>query len=83
MDMNVSLTKELDEFVKAKVSSGRYTSASEVVSEALRLMEQAEQARLDFLRQAWAAGQASGDAGLADFAGIKQLARQSLTKADN
>jgi putative addiction module CopG family antidote len=35
--MNVSLTPELDQFVAAKVSSGRYTSASEVVREALRL----------------------------------------------
>ncbi|MGJ4926446.1 type II toxin-antitoxin system ParD family antitoxin [Bradyrhizobium sp. HKCCYLS2038] len=82
MDMNVSLTEELGEFVKAKVSSGRYTSASEVVSEALRLMEQAEQARIEFLRKAWADGEASGDAGLADFAAIKQQARQSL-KAGN
>ena len=40
MNMNVSLTEELGEFVKAKVSSGRYTSASEVVREALRIMEQ-------------------------------------------
>ena len=62
MNMNVSLTDELSEFVKAKVSSGRYTSASEVVREALRIMEQTEEARLAFLRNAWAAGRASGDA---------------------
>ena len=55
MNMNVSLTDELSEFVKAKVSSGRYTSASEVVREALRIMEQTEEARLAFLRNAWAA----------------------------
>ncbi|CCD86466.1 putative transcriptional regulators, CopG/Arc/MetJ DNA-binding domain [Bradyrhizobium sp. ORS 285] len=78
MDVNISLTEELGEFVKAKVSSGRYNSASEVVSEALRLLEQAEQARVDALRRAWAEGEASGDAGVADFAGIKQLGRQSL-----
>ena len=81
MDVNVSLTDELGEFVKTKLSSGRYTSASEVVSEALRLMEQTEQARVDFLRQAWTEGQASGDAGLADFVGIKEQARRSLTTA--
>ena len=33
--MNVSLTPELDRFVAAKVESGRYNSASEVVREAL------------------------------------------------
>lgn len=43
--MNVSLTPELDRFVAGKVSSGRYTSASEVVHEALRLLEEHEQVR--------------------------------------
>ena len=43
--MNVSLTPELDKFVAAKVSSGRYTSASEVVREALRLLEEHDRAR--------------------------------------
>jgi antitoxin ParD1/3/4 len=43
--MNVSLTPELDQFVTAKVFSGRYTSASEVVREALRLLEERDQAR--------------------------------------
>ncbi|WP_346771807.1 type II toxin-antitoxin system ParD family antitoxin [Bradyrhizobium sp. 170] len=81
MNMNVSLTEELSEFVKAKVSSGRYTSASEVVREALRIMEQTEEARLAFLRNAWAAGQASGDAGVADFADIKAQGRALLKAA--
>lgn len=43
--MNVSLTPQLEQFVAAKVESGRYTSASEVVREALRLLEEQEQAR--------------------------------------
>ena len=43
--MNVSLTPELEEFVSAKVESGRYNSASEVVREALRLLEEHDQAR--------------------------------------
>lgn len=44
--MNVSLTPELERFVQEKVHSGRYTSASEVVREALRLLEEYEQARM-------------------------------------
>ncbi len=44
--MNVSLTPELDKFVSDKVESGRYTSASEVVREALRLLEEHENARI-------------------------------------
>ncbi len=43
--MNVSLTPALDKFVAAKVDSGRYTSASEVVREALRLLEEHEKTR--------------------------------------
>ncbi len=38
--MNVSLTKELEELVADKVKTGRYLSASEVVREALRLLEE-------------------------------------------
>ena len=43
--MNVSLTPELEQFVNGKVRTGRYNSASEVVREALRLLEQHERAR--------------------------------------
>lgn len=47
--MNVSLTPELEKFVADKVSSGRYTSASEVVREALRLLEREEKSRKEQL----------------------------------
>ena len=43
--MNVSLTPELEQFVSEKVQSGRYNSASEVVREALRLLEDHDEAR--------------------------------------
>ena len=49
--MNVSLTKELEEFVNRKVESGRYTSASEVVREALRLLEEHETTRAEQLER--------------------------------
>jgi antitoxin ParD1/3/4 len=55
MNMNVSLTQELANFVKAKVGTGRYASSSEVVREALRLMESVERReaeKLGFLRKA-------------------------------
>lgn len=83
MNMNVSLTDELGEFVNAKVSSGRYTSASEVVREALRLMERHEQveaAKLQWLREAYQSGLASGDAGELDLAAVKAEARKKLAK---
>lgn len=43
--MNVHLTAELEQLVQAKVRSGRYNSASEVVREALRLMGQKDEVR--------------------------------------
>jgi len=49
--MNVSLTPELEDFVSTKVQSGRYNSASEVVREALRLLEEHDQARASRLAE--------------------------------
>jgi antitoxin ParD1/3/4 len=41
--MNVSLTPELEKLVNRKVKSGRYQTASEVVREALRALEERDQ----------------------------------------
>ncbi len=41
--MYVSLTERLQEFVKGKVETGLYHDSSEVIREALRLMEQEDQ----------------------------------------
>jgi antitoxin ParD1/3/4 len=49
MTLNVSLTPQLEEFVREKVSSGLYNSASEVVREALRLMDSYEGLRTSAL----------------------------------
>lgn len=49
--MNVSLTPELEKFVADKVASGRYASASEVVREALRLLEEHERSRVARLEE--------------------------------
>lgn len=48
--MNVSLTPELETLVQEKVASGMYHSASEVIREALRLLN--EHDRLYELRRA-------------------------------
>jgi antitoxin ParD1/3/4 len=84
MNMNVSLPEELANFVKAKVSTGRYGSSSEVVREALRLMEKTEQQeaeKLRSLRHAWKEGLDSGDAGEIDFKALKKEARARLAAA--
>lgn len=43
--VNVSLTPELDAFLQSRVQSGRYQTTSEVVREALRLLERQERER--------------------------------------
>lgn len=44
--MNVSLPPDMERFVRAQVDTGRYRSASEVVRDGLRLLEEAERTRL-------------------------------------
>ncbi len=43
--MNVSLTPELENIVNSKVKGGLYNSASEVVREGLRLLQQRDELR--------------------------------------
>lgn len=76
--MNVSLTPELERLINRKVKSGHYGSASEVVRESLRLLEerdQLRQLRLDQLRQEVARGVEQLDTGEfaeMDEAGLKK-----------
>lgn len=49
--VNVSLTPELDAFLQNRVKSGRYQTTSEVVREALRLLERQEREREEALYQ--------------------------------
>jgi antitoxin ParD1/3/4 len=61
--MNVNFTPQREELVRAKVASGRYTSASEVVPEVLRLMDEPDRLRaaeLEQLRDDVREGLASG-----------------------
>lgn len=44
--MNVSLPEAQEHFVRAQVNCGRYRTASEVVRDGLRLLEEAEHRRL-------------------------------------
>ena len=67
MTVEVSLPDELNELIEAKIASGRYASASDVVSDALRLLEQDDAAKLKWLREAYRVGIESGDAGELDI----------------
>jgi antitoxin ParD1/3/4 len=84
MTININLTPQLEAMVRDKVASGRYGSASEVVREALRLMQEHDDLRalkLDALRADIRAGIESGSAGALDVAAIKRKGRDRLTKA--
>lgn len=49
--MNISLTSELESYIQEKVSSGLYTSASEVVRESLRMMHHADEMQQQSIAQ--------------------------------
>ncbi len=49
--MNVSLTPELEGFVQAKIQSGRYASAGEVIVEALLLLKEHDAGRAQQVRE--------------------------------
>lgn len=84
MQMNIDITPQLEAMVRAKVASGLYESASEVVREALCLMEREDQtnaAALTRLRQDIQEGLASGPAGALDIEDIKRRGRARLADA--
>ena len=88
--MNISLTPQLEEMVKTKVASGLYGSASEVLREALRLLEERDRIhamRIEELRAEIKKGLNSGeptplDVGVIKARGRKRLAAQQTKAID-
>ena len=79
--MNISLNPHFEELIKAKVDSGLYNSVSEVVREALRLLEERDQLRsirLEELRREIQLGLSSGESTILDIEELKALGRQRL-----
>jgi antitoxin ParD1/3/4 len=82
MSMNISLTPHLEELIREKIASGSYTSASEVVREALRLLEQEDQLRavkMNKLREDIQQGLQSGPSMIFDPREIKRVSREKKT----
>jgi antitoxin ParD1/3/4 len=78
MGMNINLTPQLEELVRSKVASGLYASASEVVREALRLLEEQDRlrgAKLERLRGEVRRGLESGAGETWDAGAVKRKAR--------
>ena len=72
---SLSLGKHWEEFIRQEVSSGRYGSASEVVRDALRTLEE-RKGRLAALRAHLAEGAAQSERGeyVEDFSAERLLA---------
>lgn len=82
--MNVSLTRQLEKLVNQKVKTGRYQTASEVVRDALRVLEERDQAtalHLSELRKDIQKGLRSGKAEPLDVADLKREARRRIARA--
>jgi antitoxin ParD1/3/4 len=87
--MNISLTPELEQLVHDKVKSGLYNSASEVVREALRLLQERDELRrlrLEELKRQIKVGIEDLDAGRSvvfdeeTLEGIKRRGRERLAQ---
>jgi antitoxin ParD1/3/4 len=79
--MNISLNPHFESLIQMKVKSGLYNSASEVVREALRLMEERDhlrELRLEEVRQEVQKGIDSGESTPLDMEEIKARGRERL-----
>lgn len=78
--MNVSLGERWEKFIEATVRQGRYGSASEVVREGLRLVEERE-AKLSALRETLTASiEAGGDVSEEDLDAALAAEAQTLAE---
>ena len=83
MPINISLTPHLEEMIRAKIASGSYNSASEVVREALRLLEEEDQFRslkMPRLREDIREGLEGGPSTIFDPQKIKRTAQEEKSR---
>ncbi len=75
----LSLGQYWNHFIEEELKIGRYSSASEVVRNALRLLEEKEtNTKLEMLRSALMEGEESGDAGKLNMEEIKKSAKSKI-----
>ncbi|WP_275784055.1 type II toxin-antitoxin system ParD family antitoxin [Pararhizobium gei] len=86
MASSYTLGAHYEGFVRQLLASGRYSSASEIMRDGLRALEEREQLRAVKLKELKAAideGFASGEGEALDMDAIKSEARSSLSKSAN
>ena len=75
----LSLGEHWNGFIESHIVQGRYASASELVRDGLRLLEEKEaDSKLEILRAALIEGEESGDAGPLDMEAIRQEAKKEV-----
>ncbi len=75
----LSLGNHWNHFIEEKIEAQRYASASEIVRDALRLLEEKEaESKLKKLRSALIEGEESGDAGKLNMKAIKKSAKRKI-----
>ncbi|WP_424492534.1 type II toxin-antitoxin system ParD family antitoxin [Salinimicrobium sp. GXAS 041] len=50
-DISIYLEEHLEDFISEEISSGRYNSVSDVISSALRLLEQEERKEKELIKE--------------------------------
>ncbi len=76
------LARHFRVFIEDQILQRKYENATEVIEDALRLLE-AREAKHEALRRALIAGEESGDAGPLDFEEIKRKAREEAAESRN
>ena len=81
--VSIALTRELEQLVEKKVKSGLYPTATDVIHEGLRLLDERDrlyQTRLKELRREIHKGVASGPATPFNSASLKKKVRHALSR---
>ena len=81
--MNISFTEKQEKYIRDHVASGNYKNASEVVREAMRIHEEEQGRKLEWLRAEIQKGLESGSSNMSvdeifDEAKARALAFQNL-----
>jgi len=76
---SVILGEHFDQFIRAEIESGRYTSASEIIRSGLRILED-EKKKIQLINEALVVGEQSGEAIPFDNEEFKQRMKKKMSQ---